>query len=637
MTTPRELLARYVTQSQMSSFFIDKMRIINVKSFGAKGDGVTDDTAAFKAANAYILQNALFTSSQIVPTATAILYIPTGIYVVKGNRVFGSIAQGYVDGVVPIMYTIEGNGATILWDIGTPDDILFYFDYTLDRPTIKNLNIFVTNNAQQHTVGGTVFHFDAYQDPVTSKFYAASSKGRFESLSVCSGRSLSNFNFSTRPKFVFKSLGSGMSDQALVINSRFWYFETLFYNENQESVVWTFKSCGFYAGGWTNSVYFSFTKLGDNFNVESCSFSVSSNETLIKTRSARGADNKFTQTAHFNFNFKNNRIELYGNPGTSWFLCDMDFGRLNMSNSNLKLASGAANVKTIVSAYGLANINFENVAFYKVEFRLPILISDAIIGVANAYGALLRNCDFIRGETHFKYYDGLTVYELKDILISTLYYRHLKVENCTYLNSNGFLNFEIVNCITGLAFPAKHERRVSFSTNGVATENTYVLPPYQAIKNIVLNMFGTHPTTFNKFRLYFGDKSLANYIDIENPKPDTERKSEFCLFEGIATIFNDNLNFQSITVYELDSGVEKGGSLSEITVTYVPLDVRVFNITTNANTIVILRKSRTISSGTTAQRPAFDLHVGQTYFDTTLSKPIWWDGSAWRDAAGTVV
>ena len=46
MTTPRELLARYVTQSQMSSFFIDKMGIINVKSYGAAGDGVIDDTQA---------------------------------------------------------------------------------------------------------------------------------------------------------------------------------------------------------------------------------------------------------------------------------------------------------------------------------------------------------------------------------------------------------------------------------------------------------------------------------------------------------------------------------------------------------------------------------------------------------------
>jgi hypothetical protein len=42
-------------------------------------------------------------------------------------------------------------------------------------------------------------------------------------------------------------------------------------------------------------------------------------------------------------------------------------------------------------------------------------------------------------------------------------------------------------------------------------------------------------------------------------------------------------------------------------------------------------------SGITASRPITDLQVGQQYFDTTLGYPIWWDGSDWVDASGTVV
>src|SRR5690554_5057319 len=50
MPTFNELISRYTAQSQMDSFFTDKMGVVSVKAFGAKGDGATDDTAAVQAA-----------------------------------------------------------------------------------------------------------------------------------------------------------------------------------------------------------------------------------------------------------------------------------------------------------------------------------------------------------------------------------------------------------------------------------------------------------------------------------------------------------------------------------------------------------------------------------------------------------
>lgn len=41
------------------------------------------------------------------------------------------------------------------------------------------------------------------------------------------------------------------------------------------------------------------------------------------------------------------------------------------------------------------------------------------------------------------------------------------------------------------------------------------------------------------------------------------------------------------------------------------------------------------SSGTTAQRPTSALYAGRQYYDTTLGKPIWWNGTAWKLADGT--
>lgn len=43
---------------------------------------------------------------------------------------------------------------------------------------------------------------------------------------------------------------------------------------------------------------------------------------------------------------------------------------------------------------------------------------------------------------------------------------------------------------------------------------------------------------------------------------------------------------------------------------------------------------RVEQSGLTAARPASPA-TGQVYFDTTLGKPIWWNGTGWVDATGT--
>lgn len=45
------------------------------------------------------------------------------------------------------------------------------------------------------------------------------------------------------------------------------------------------------------------------------------------------------------------------------------------------------------------------------------------------------------------------------------------------------------------------------------------------------------------------------------------------------------------------------------------------------------------SVGTTAERPTnvFDTDAGHMYFDTTLNKPVWWNGSAWVDSTGATV
>lgn len=42
-------------------------------------------------------------------------------------------------------------------------------------------------------------------------------------------------------------------------------------------------------------------------------------------------------------------------------------------------------------------------------------------------------------------------------------------------------------------------------------------------------------------------------------------------------------------------------------------------------------------AGTTANRPTLQLQIGQTYFDTTLGIPIWYNGTVWKNASGSTV
>ena len=41
-------------------------------------------------------------------------------------------------------------------------------------------------------------------------------------------------------------------------------------------------------------------------------------------------------------------------------------------------------------------------------------------------------------------------------------------------------------------------------------------------------------------------------------------------------------------------------------------------------------------NSTTALRPTTSV-LGESYFDTTVSKPVWWNGTNYQDAAGNII
>lgn len=70
---------------------------------------------------------------------------------------------------------------------------------------------------------------------------------------------------------------------------------------------------------------------------------------------------------------------------------------------------------------------------------------------------------------------------------------------------------------------------------------------------------------------------------------------------------------------------------------YVSLVINnIGNALNNASYWGILSKGQPILSGSTASRPSVT-SVGSQYFDTTINKPIWHNGSSWVDSNGTNV
>lgn len=67
-------------------------------------------------------------------------------------------------------------------------------------------------------------------------------------------------------------------------------------------------------------------------------------------------------------------------------------------------------------------------------------------------------------------------------------------------------------------------------------------------------------------------------------------------------------------------------------------DSLVRKIQTMESDIKDLKRSVATGVDTTAGRPAAtSVLAGTQFYDTTLHKPIWSDGTNWRDSAGTVV
>lgn len=607
--------------------------IVNVKNFGAKGDGVTDDTQAFKEANIYA-NNLVreIQTTQLISDCGITILIPNGRYIVKGDKIFGSIRnENEYPTQKSIRYEVKSNNATIFWNIENVTDRLFYFDYTITKPTISNILIF-TINQNELTSSGTVFHIEGVKNN-SGNWLADSSNGNYHNIRICSGRN--NNGNGNRAKYIFKILGETMCDQSLVLNCSFEYFDTLFYCENSQAVNWVFNRCNFFSP-YNDVKYFHFTKMNDNFIVRDCSFSTFDNQTILYTKSILNTSNKLTERPDYNFIFDSNRVECYVGNNTNYLnVFEGNFGKLILTNTNFLLGSGSNQIKQRFLMTSHASSKLNNVVLNSPTFALP-LIDEYITGVGNSdyFGLQINDCIYINSYNYVTYNINTKQFGKVSDKFNMQLVKYVTINNFRLLNSNRIENYEIINCGKYVGGMSTKEMVINESKENSCMGYYIPIPPYQMITKIELLNITIMPNDYNKFRVYFGDKSNSKFVDVENVKPSVNKKTSLILFEGLASIFYDDISLNKIyiTCLRSDGSENSMGSIAKIY--YSPVNVHSLGISNEK--ITVIEKEKNILIGNSSQRP-INPYPSMMWFDTSINKPIWYEGTNWRDASGNII
>ncbi|RKE55331.1 hypothetical protein [Sphingobacterium detergens] len=127
-----------------------------------------------------------------------------------------------------------------------------------------------------------------------------------------------------------------------------------------------------------------------------------------------------------------------------------------------------------------------------------------------------------------------------------------------------------------------------------------------------------------KTGIFISDVFNLTQTALDNPVVRTNR----IINSKICNVFSRGIG--SYPVVSLGSG-SSGNTISEIVGNATPFSVELLGSQPNTRVYNVFNQTDSYSpKGTTLQRPTTSL-VGQEYFDITLNRPVWWNGSTWVD------
>lgn len=126
---------------------------------------------------------------------------------------------------------------------------------------------------------------------------------------------------------------------------------------------------------------------------------------------------------------------------------------------------------------------------------------------------------------------------------------------------------------------------------------------------------------------------LVTKTELSDATVNLATKSEVGVIEGRLTEFLPKSGAANLFAQraELNDYLRKD-DVSDVSVTKEAYDAKVQELESEISTLKSkLAAAATIQSGTTEQRPTENLVVGQTFFDTTLGVPVFWNGTEWHN------
>ena len=123
---------------------------------------------------------------------------------------------------------------------------------------------------------------------------------------------------------------------------------------------------------------------------------------------------------------------------------------------------------------------------------------------------------------------------------------------------------------------------------------------------------------------------LVTKTELSDATVNLATKSEVGVIEGRLTEFLPKSGAASLFAQraELNDYLRKD-DVSDVSVTKEAYDAKVQELESEISTLKA--KLAAVASGTTEQRPTENLVVGQTFFDTTLGVPVFWNGTEWHN------